>query len=171
MLPINSPLRMLTGRPPRPRRRPSLVRVSSNSSWLISAPEWPNQPPHSLASRRRDLSTKPWTGHQVEKVFFADGSVVEIDAQILDWGEVDRAKSVPTEAQFSGSSPSRDESECRRILPGLSRPLCVVTTSEWPNRDRLTHSQPRKSSQPLRRRNTSSWPRPFRSTARAKEGF
>jgi hypothetical protein len=54
-------------------------------------------PPHSLASRRRDLSTKPWTGHQVEKVsFFADGNVVEIDAQIFDLGEeVDRAKSVP----------------------------------------------------------------------------
>jgi hypothetical protein len=52
-------------------------------------------PPHSLTSRRRDLSTKPWTGHQVEKVsFFADGSVVEIDAQIFDLGEeVDRAKS------------------------------------------------------------------------------
>ena len=65
-------------------------------------------PPHSLASRRRDLSTKPWTGHQVENFFFADGSVVEIDAQILDWG----AKSVPTEAQFSGSSPIRDESDC-----------------------------------------------------------
>jgi hypothetical protein len=32
---------------------------------------------------------------------FADGNVVEIDAQIFDLGEeVDRAKSVPTEAQF-----------------------------------------------------------------------
>jgi hypothetical protein len=38
-------------------------------------------------------------------------------------------------------STSRVESECRRILPGLSRPLCVVATSEWPNRDRLTASQ------------------------------
>jgi hypothetical protein len=35
----------------------------------------------------------------------------------------------------------RVESECRRILPGLSRPLCVEATSEWPNRDRLTASQ------------------------------
>jgi hypothetical protein len=35
----------------------------------------------------------------------------------------------------------RVESECRQILPGLSRPLCVVATYEWPNRDRLTASQ------------------------------
>jgi hypothetical protein len=37
--------------------------------------------------------------------------------------------------------PIQVESECRRILPGLSRPLCVVATSEWPNWDRLTASQ------------------------------
>jgi hypothetical protein len=91
MLPINSPLRMLTGRPPRPhghrphgrfrrrRRRPSPSRVESECRRIlpgvsrplcvVATSEWPNRD-RSLASRRRDLSTKPWTGHQVEKVFF-----------------------------------------------------------------------------------------------------
>jgi hypothetical protein len=62
---------------------------------VIATSKWPNRerPPSGqigtapridIASCRSDLSTKPWTGHQVEKVsFFADGNVVEIDAQIF----------------------------------------------------------------------------------------
>jgi hypothetical protein len=65
----------------------SRVWVSSNSSWRISAPVrrsdlWvaksgpqprktsQGHKHRSLARRRRDISTKPWTGHQVEIVFF-----------------------------------------------------------------------------------------------------
>jgi hypothetical protein len=56
MLPINSPLRMLTGRPPRPHGH----RPHGRFGVVFVV----------VARRRRDLSTKPWTGHQVKKVFF-----------------------------------------------------------------------------------------------------
>jgi hypothetical protein len=63
---------------------------------IVATSEWQNRerPPSGqigtapcidIASCRRDLSTTPWTGHQVEKVsFFADGNVVKIDAQIFE---------------------------------------------------------------------------------------